>query len=86
MSIPIFGPIHSPLNIGVLLHCHVSPDQHPNYENVKEVLDALETVGAIAHMGEGTYSTTPLGAAWVKALCNVPPPRQAFIDENGKVL
>lgn len=32
------------------------------------------------------YRTTPMGKAWVQALCNVRPPRPAFVDEHDNVL
>lgn len=34
----------------------------------------------------GIYKTTDLGDAWVQALCNTPPPRKAFVDEQGRIL
>lgn len=82
--------IYSPNNIDVLLHCHASVGPHPRIEAraVQEAIDALMMVGAIApdmRMPQ-CYTTTPLGHAWVQALCNVPRPKVAFIDEMGRVL
>lgn len=32
------------------------------------------------------HRTTPLGGAWVNALCNTPIPRMVFVDENDRIL
>ncbi len=80
--------IKTPNNIEVLLHCYVSPNPHPRVRaaSVQESLNAFLEIGAIEPSGGETYRTTPLGDAWVKALCNVPIPRAAFVDESGKIL
>lgn len=87
--------IYSPNNIEVLLHCYVrSFAQHPRYDApaVQSAITSLEDVGAIARTrddrneGEYCYETTAMGAAWVKALCNVPPPQAVYVDVNGKEL
>lgn len=82
-----------PLNISLLLHCYVSPEPIENYgaPSKSEGISMLLEAGAIAVLeGQpkemGLYRTTPLGRAWVEALCNVPPPKQVFVDEGGRVL
>jgi hypothetical protein len=80
--------IYSPNNIDVLLHCHTCPRPHERF-NAPAVQDAIRDLlnaGAIEPDGDERFSTTPLGRAWVQALCSVPPPRTAFIDEQGRVI
>lgn len=79
----------TPLKIEVLLHYHNTPGPYRHYDAsaVKEAIQELLDQGAIQDTRyPNEYNTTPLGAAWVKALCNVPPPKQVFIDEQGRVL
>lgn len=81
--------IYSPNNIEVLLHCHTCPSPHPRLEAgaVKDAITGFLHVGAIEPDPENDcYRTTPMGKAWVQALCNVRPPRAAFVDEHGNVL
>jgi hypothetical protein len=82
--------IGCPSNIEVLLWCHLERNAHPKAdapainETIKEFLSmgVIETVDAV----KGVYKTTPLGDAWVQALCNVKVPQPAFVDEQGRVL
>jgi len=79
----------TPLKIEVLLHYHATPGPHRHYDApavqkaIQELLDHKALQGTSY---SNQYDTTPLGAAWVKALCNVPMPRQVFVDEQGRVL
>jgi hypothetical protein len=79
--------IGTPNNIEVLLHYHVCPHPHPRADApaVHDAIRMLHKAGAIEFIG-GQTKVTPLGAAWVQALCNVPVPTVAFIDEQGRVL
>lgn len=83
--------IGTPNNIDVLLHCHTSPMPHERLEAgaVQSAIAELLSMGAIKpwpEFGENAYTTTEMGAAWVKALCNVRPPRSVFVDEAGRIL
>lgn len=81
--------IGTPNNIEVLLHCHTTPAPHPRRHApaVADALALLRTLGAIeATADENVETTTALGRAWVEALCRVPLPRAAFVDERGEVL
>lgn len=85
--------IFSPNNIEVLLHCHTSPRPHPRINDAQAVMDAVDMflkLGAIEidrdAEDSNVYKTTPMGKAWVNALCNTPPPTLAYVDENGKIL
>jgi len=80
--------IYSPSNIEVLLHCHTCPRPHPRLEAgaVKDAIMMFLHLGAIEPDTKNNYKTTPMGKAWVQALCNVRPPRPAFVDESGNVL
>lgn len=83
-------PTLTPLNLKVLLHCYVSPEPNPQHDNavVQESLQHFVNLGAIAPVKElsNIYGTTPLGAAWVKAILATPLPVQAFIDSHGRVI
>lgn len=84
----------TPNNIDVLLHCHTTAGPHPRIEAgaVKEALAWMhrELVIKVDPEDYGTehhgYRTTEKGAAWVRALCSVPCPAAAWIDEHGNVL
>lgn len=80
--------LETPNVIEVLLHCHVCPEPHPRWEApaVQEALRFLAREGAIHSVEVRTYITTDLGAAWVKALCNVEKPRLVYVDTNGNPL
>lgn len=81
--------IYSPNNIEVLLHCHTRPGPHPRLDAgaVQSALAKFKQLGAIESDGtKDGYRTTPMGKAWVQALCNVPPPQAAFVDQHGNVL
>ncbi len=79
--------IYSPFRIGILLHCHTNPAAFDlDHDAVFETLKEFEEMGVIKEASHGYYNTTPLGKAWVNALCNVKVPKYAFIDEQGRVL
>lgn len=82
--------IGTPSNIEVLLHCHTTPLPHPRREApaVADALALLRNLGAIepSDIHHEVETTTALGRAWVEALCRVPLPRMAFVDERGEVL
>jgi len=81
--------IYSPNNIEVLLHCHTRPQPHPRLDAgaVRDAIGEFLRLGAIEPDEEANcWRTTPLGKAWVQALCNVPPPRTAFVDEHGNLI
>ena len=82
--------IGSPSNAEVLLWCHYSPEKHPRY-NAPAVIKALSyflDLGAIYPREDkvDVYNTTPLGAAWVRALCNTACPTTRFVDEFGQII
>ena len=82
--------IHSPNNIEVLLHYHTTPTVHPRIDTpaVADATAMLLHAGCIEREQEhdGQYRTTPKGQAWVKALCNVEIPREAYVDKHGNIL
>lgn len=80
---------NSPSDVELLLHCYYCPDPHPRYHApaITEGIKKLIRLGAIeATVYSNIFATTPLGVAWVKAICNVQPPRSVFVDEKGKIL
>ena len=76
----------SPVEVRFLLHCHAIIGPFENSPIKKGMADSFITSGVIEPTDEGCYVTTPLGAAWCKAICAVPMPKQAFVDANGKVI
>jgi hypothetical protein len=79
----------SPLAVNCLLHFHTRPTRLVNFDTPAsiDVTEMFLRVGAIAVTEEhGVYNTTALGAAWVSAICNTPPPTLAFIDAAGNVI
>lgn len=50
-----------------------------NYRAIK-----LTSAGDV--YGKKLYETTPLGKAWVEAICNVLPPRTVFVDELNRII
>jgi len=87
--------IGCPAHIEFLLWVHCNPEPFPREDApvYKDLIPQLIRSGVIQrqHAGddcplEGRWTTTPLGRAWVKALCNVPMPNAAYLDEMGKAL
>lgn len=86
---PTAEAILTPHNVDVLMHYYTSPEPHERAENegVQETIRSLCELGAMEiHPCTGKPRTTPLGIAWIKAICNVPRPRFAFLDEQGRVV
>jgi len=52
---------------------------------ITDCIEMLLKEGAIYSHGDW-YKTTQLGAAWVKAICNVPVPSVRFVDQMGRVI
>lgn len=80
--------IGTPNNIDVLLHCYSCRGPHERIDApaVQGAISELLDAGAIENVGDRIYTATALGKAWALALCNVPPPRNVFVDEQGRVL
>lgn len=82
--------IETPYRIKLLLHYHCTPEPYPQRDApiFQSEMDSLVKEGALEHIEESWsgYRTTPLGAAWVRALCNVPPPQMVFVDQLGNIL
>lgn len=79
----------TPCEISVLLHFYVSPLPHERHD-APAVSAAIRWFLDVEAIRRGdtpnTYVTTPLGKAWVEALCRVPKPRLAYLDEQNRVL
>jgi len=80
----------TPNDIEILIHCHVSPAQHPRYGSpaVGQSLHTLEKNGLIERYAEdkGSYITTDRGRAHVNVLCLTPWPKQRWVDQNEKII
>jgi len=79
----------TPLKIELLLHYHTTSAPHPHADNRcwKEAHEELLEFEVIYFDSEhDCYRTTPFGKAWVQALCQLPPPKQVFVDQLGKVI
>lgn len=91
------NPIGSPANIKFLLHCHLNYDsvfdRFESPHHVELIADWLDAGVIKKHEIFGatpctpiSFKTTALGEAWVEALCRVPMPKLAYLDEAGRVL
>lgn len=80
--------LQNPNTIEVLIHCHCSPEPHPRAHApaVFDTIAALQEHKLIVPFGTDGWKTTPLGEAWVKALCRVPMPRLVYVDADGTLL
>lgn len=88
--------IYSPANIRLLLDCFLTidgfePNDSPHNKDMVKlwlsegIIERHEPFDATP-LTAPHYRATPLGKAWIQALCNVAAPRQAFIDAQGNIL
>jgi len=85
--------LHSPLNIELLLWFNTRSIPYPMQSSpaAQEGIIALVDSGIIAWevrstTDASTYKTTEKGRAWVAMLCELPPPIQAWVDQNQNVI
>jgi hypothetical protein len=75
----------TPNDIEILIHFHCSMLPHPRRDAPavrKTIADFL--ADGIIEPGTGeAYRTTEKGSAWLRMICRVEPPRQAWVDESG---
>jgi len=78
----------TPNDIEILIHCHVSPAAHPRIDApaVKETLESFKRNELVYQDAAGVYHTTERGAAHINQLCSTPWPKQAWIDEHGRII
>ena len=88
----------TPHNIELLLHIHLTPEPWPHSGSsaYADGMRMLVNVGAVRERQpratdaafSTNYTTTKLGAAWIKALCNVEKPTETicYKDHNGNIL
>ena len=78
----------TPNDIEFLIHCHVSPRVHERIESnaIQETIEYFLEDGLIIPHDNNLYYTTEKGAAHVNQLCNLPLPKQVFVDYEGKVI
>jgi len=76
----------TPNDIEFLIHCHVSPIVHERIESnaIQETIEYFLEAGLIQYHDNRIYFTTAKGAAHLKQLCNLPLPKQVFVDYEGK--
>lgn len=71
-------------HIRLLLDIYVSGEiPNPGTDSTNDGLELLRGCRAIEIVGD-RMMTTDIGSAWVKALCQVPIPRVAYLDQTGK--
>ncbi len=84
--------IMTPNNIEVLLHFYTTSAPHPRRDaqaviNATQLLLEFKCIEPSPGPSErNCYRTTPLGAAWVRALCNVEMPTVTYVDSAGNIL
>ncbi len=68
-------------------HCSLSPFERLDAPYYVGVVPELLSAGVIAlTKKQKVYELTPLGKAWIEAVCNVPLPTHGFFDEMGRKL
>lgn len=88
MSLPILVPI----DLELLLHCHIYPELHPRHlaPGFVEAKSKLERCGMIKWVqdleGPGYFKTTDKGVAFVKMLCKTKEPIPAWLDNEGMII
>lgn len=72
----------TPSEIEVLIHCHVSPAEHPrsHASAVQQALQSLNMAGLIDRL----HRTTKRGQAHVEQLCRLTWPVAVWIGADGK--
>lgn len=80
--------LYCPAYIEALLHCHCSPEPLREAPVNEAAVKLLESSGMITPRvvpagHPQTYTTTPLGAAYVDSLCLLPPPSAVYVDVLG---
>lgn len=80
----------TPNDIEILIHCHVCPSVHPRISapavNESITQFCIEGILAVDDEKLGTFKTTDKGAALMRSLCDTPYPKQAWIDQTGKII
>ena len=77
----------TPNDIEILIHCYVSPTEHPRYHANHDVFNRLVTEGLIqGNFGNNVYMTTEKGKAHMSQLCDLPYPKQAWVNDKGEVI
>lgn len=80
----------TPLELEILIHCHVTSTQHPNLDApaVKEGFKKFKADGIIVLAGKDCYCLTEKGRAWLETILSIPYPsvwldkREVFMSEN----
>lgn len=80
----------TPLHIKLLLHYHCNCDPWPQSDapavsDYTQALVYFELVQPDSESGSG-YITTERGKAHIKSLLTTPLPRQAWVNESGRVI
>jgi len=80
--------LYCPAHIEFLLWCHTRCEGHPNRDLAlyRDLAADLSREGVIKDEGDGRYSTTEKGKAWVQMLCDLPSPRLAWADAHGNII
>lgn len=77
----------SPADVNFLLHCHYSPEPHPNIESMvhSRLVEDWLCEGVIEPvLGEPSrFMPTALGRAWIGAILATPMPTLAYLDSSG---
>jgi len=85
----------TPNDIEILIHCHVSPSQHPRQGSaaVKNSIEGLLCAGLIQRdeqesekHEQAIYCSTKRGRAHIKQITQLPLPRAVWVDSAGEVI
>lgn len=80
--------IYSPARIEILLHIYCSAEPLRDAQVTTDTIEEFLELGVIEDDSTRAcrYSLTPLGEAWVHALCATKLPVPAFADEAGNII
>ena len=77
----------TPAELGVLIHCRVSPLVHHRFDTrtVQDALEKLQRMEVVAHEGDNIYRATSKGAAWLITILKTPMPveKKVWMDAKG---
>ena len=82
----------TPIQLEVLVHCYVSPEQHPRFfaPAVWKAFNSFLRQGIIEYNSQRkepfVYVTTEKGEAWLKTILATPQPRQVWVNEKGEII
>ena len=73
----------TPIKLDILLHCHISPTAHPQYDSPAfrvELQNLMEEDIVRSTSKENIFALTQKGEAWLRLILETPMPILQWID------